>query len=110
MVMSDGKDLPDNDKGNNKGGHNDNDGDNEDRAINLSYTAAAAAIADNNDNDEGVPRKTLVTAMIQRKMDAANADILEGGMSNGLTMKLRQYSSLTFEASAPPRSGCSSEC
>ncbi len=69
--------------------------------------AAAAAAADDDNDDEGVPRKTLVNAMIRRKSDAAEADILEGGASNGPTMKLRQYSSFTFEASAPPRSGCS---
>jgi hypothetical protein len=62
---------------------------------------------DDNDDDEGVPRKTLVTAMIRRKMDAADADIPEGGALNGPTTKLRQYLSLTFEALAPPRSGCS---
>jgi hypothetical protein len=39
--------------------------------------------------------------------NAANTDILERGASNGPRTKLRQYSSLTFEALAPPRSGCS---
>ncbi len=113
--MSDGKDSPDDGDGDDDGGDDDDDGDNDDRAINLSDTAAAAAAAATaaaavNNDDEGMPRKTLVTTTIQRKMDAAGADIPEGGASNGPTMKLRQYSSLIFEASALPRSGCSSGC
>jgi hypothetical protein len=105
-VVSDGEDLPDDGDGDGDydGGDDDDDGDDDDRAINSSDTAAAAATAD---DDEGMPRKTLVTAMIRRKTDAADDDIPEEGASNGPTMKLRQYSSLTFEASAPPRSGCS---
>ncbi len=39
--------------------------------------------------------------------NVADADIPEGGASNRPTTKLRQYSSLTFKALAPPRSGCS---
>ncbi len=127
--MSNGKDFPDNSNGNNKGGNNDEDRDDNDRAINMPNTAAAAttaaaaaaaaatttaaataaaiAAAAATNNDEGVLRKTLVTATIRRKMDAANADIPEGWASNGPTTKLRQYLSLTFEALAPPRSGCS---
>jgi hypothetical protein len=106
-VVSDGKDSRDD--GDDDGGDDDDDGDDEDRAINLPDTAAAAddGNKDNDKDDEGVPRKTLVTATIGRKTDAADADIPEGGASNGPTKKLRQYSSLTFEASAPSRSGCS---
>jgi hypothetical protein len=40
-------------------------------------------------------------------MDAADANIPEGGALSGPTTKLGQYSSLIFEALAPPRSGCS---
>jgi hypothetical protein len=58
-------------------------------------------------NNEGVPRKTLVTTTIQRKTDTNDADIPEGGASNGPTTKVGQYLSLTFKVSAPPRSGCS---
>jgi hypothetical protein len=70
-------------------------------------TATVTTAAADNDDDEGVPRKTLVTATIQRKTDVANADIPEGGASDGPMTKLRQYSSLTFKALDPPRSGCS---
>jgi hypothetical protein len=105
------KDLPDNGDGDDDGSDNDNNGDDDSRAINSSDTAAANDNEDDNNNgDEGVPRKTLVTATIRRKMDAANADIPEGGASNGPTTKLRQYSSLNFEALAPPTGGCSSGC
>ncbi len=80
--------------------------------IKLQYHAANNATRgegddDNNDNNEVMPRKTLVTATIRRKTDAANADIPEGGASNGPTTKVGQYSSLAFEALARPRSGCS---
>jgi hypothetical protein len=118
--VSDGKDLPDNSNGEDDCGDDDNDGDNNDWAINLPATIgtvklqyhaannAAGGGGDNDDNDfEGVPRKTLVTVTIWRKTDATDTDILEGGTSNGPTTKVRQYSSLTFEASALPRSGCS---
>ncbi len=105
MVVSNGKGLPDNGNGNNDCGNDDNDRDNDNRPINLPDTAVAAAADD--DNDEGMPRKTLVTTMIRRKKDSTNADIPEGGVSNGPMTKLRQYSSLTFEASTLPRSGCS---
>ncbi len=104
MVVSDGEDLPDDGNGNDEGGDNDDDGDDNNQAISLPNTAAAA---NNEDNDEGMPRKSLVTTTIRRKTDAANADIPEGGAPNRLTTKLRQYSSLTFKASTPPRSGCS---
>jgi hypothetical protein len=118
--MSDGKDLPDDGNGNDDGGDNDDDGDDNNQAINSPDTAgtielqyhaadnAAGGGGDNDDDDdEGVPRKTLVTATIRRKTDAANADFPEGGVLNGRTTKVGQYSSITFEASAPPRSGCS---
>ncbi len=79
--------------------------------IKLQYQAAnnAAGVGGDNDkdNNEGVPRKTLVTATIRRKTYAANADISEGGASNGPTTKVRQYSSLNLKAPALPRSGCS---
>ncbi len=106
MVVSDGKDSPDNSNNNDNGGDNDDDGDNNSRAINSPNTAAATADNDNHD-DEGVPRKTLVTSMTWRTMDAVDDDIPEGGVSNRPAMKLKQYSSLTFEALAPPRSCCS---
>jgi hypothetical protein len=99
------KDFLDNGNGDDNGGDNDNAGDNVDRAIYLPNTAAAKN--DNDDDDEGVQRKTLITATIRRKTDAANTDILEGGASSRRTTKLRQYLSLIFEASAPPRSGSS---
>ncbi len=116
--MSDSEDSPDD--GNDDGGNDDDDGDVDDRAINspdtagtieLQYHAANNAAEgggdDDDDDDEGVPRKTLVTATIRRKTDAADADIPEGGALNGPTTKVGQYSSLTFKASAPSRSGCS---
>ncbi len=106
MVVSGGKDLLDNCDGNNNSGNDDDDGDNNDQAINLPDTATAAT-SNAATNDEGMPRKILVTATIRRKMDAADANILEGGALNGPTTKLRQYSSLTFESLALPRSGCS---
>ncbi len=108
-VVSNGEDLPDNGDGNDDGGDDDDDRDNnDDRAINLPDTAVAAAAAvDIDDNNEGVLRKTLVTATIRRKNYATDADIPEGGALNGPTTKLRQLLSLTFEALAPPRSGCS---
>ncbi len=106
-VVSNGKDFPDDSYGNDGSGDNDNNGDDNDRAIKLPHTATTNDNnKDANDLDEGVPRKTLVTAMIRRKTDATNTDIPEGGASNGPTRKLRQYSSLTFKASAPLRSGC----
>ncbi len=107
MVVSNGEDLPNDSNGNNGGGDDDNDGDDDDQAINLPDYAPAATAANKDANDEGMPRKTLVTATIRKKMDAANADIPKGGASNGPMLKLRQYSGLTFEAMAPPRSGCS---
>ncbi len=104
-VMSDGKDSPDDCNGNKEkdGGNNDNAGDNKDWGINLPDTAAAATNEDddNNDDDEGMLRKNLVIATIWRKTDATDADIPEGGASNGPTTKLRQYSSLTVKALAP---------
>jgi hypothetical protein len=115
VIVSNGKDLPDNGNSDNDGGNdgNDNDGDDKDWAINSPDTAATAAViaaaaaAADDDNNEGMPRKTLVTATIWRKIDTANADIPEGGAQNRPATKLRQYLSLTFEALAPPRSGCS---
>jgi hypothetical protein len=94
LWTSDGKDMPDDGNGDNDSGNNDDDGNNNDWAINSPDHAAAAAA--NNDNDEGMPRKILVTAMLFRKTDAANADIPEGGASNGPTTMLTQYLSLTF--------------
>jgi hypothetical protein len=116
--VSDGEDSPDDGDGEDDCGDDDDDGDDDDRAINsantvgtieLQYHAADNAAGggedDDDDDGEGVPRKTLVTATIRRKTNAADADIPEGGASNGPTT-IGQYSSLTFEASAPPRSGC----
>jgi hypothetical protein len=102
--VSNGKDLPDNGNSNKDRGNN---GDIDNQAINLPNTATADDNDNDDDDDEGVPRKTLVTATIRRKTDAANADIPEGGALNGPMTKLRQNSSLTFKALAPPRSGCS---
>ncbi len=105
--MSDGKNLTDNSNSNDGGGDDDNDRDGDNQAINSpNYAAPAAAAADDND-DEGMPRKTLVIATIWRKMDAANANIPEGGALDRPTTKLRQYLSLTVNASAPTRSGSS---
>jgi hypothetical protein len=70
-------------------GDDDEEGDNNDHAINFPNTAAVNNNDDNKD-DEGMPRKTLVTATIQRKIDAANADIPEGGALNRPIMKLGQ--------------------
>ncbi len=106
-VVSDGKDSPDNGDGDEDVGNNLDDGDKNDRAIHSPDTATAATAAANKDDDEGVSRKTLVTAIIRRKTDATDADIPEGGASNGLMMKLRQYLNLTVEALALPRGGCS---
>jgi hypothetical protein len=104
--VSGGKDLPEEGNSDANGCGNDDDRGNNERAINSPDTAATTTVNDN-DDDEGMPRKTLVAAMIQRKTDAANADTSERGASNGQRTKLRQYLSLTFEAFAPPRSGCS---
>jgi hypothetical protein len=104
--MSDGNNSLDNGDNDNKGGNDDDHRDDDNWAINLPDTAAAAN-ATNGNNDEGVPMKTLVTATIWRKTDAADAGIQKGGVLNGPTTKLIQYSSLTFEALALPRSGCS---
>jgi hypothetical protein len=39
---------------------------------------------DDDNNNEGVARKTLVTATIWRESDAANADILGGAIGHGI--------------------------
>ncbi len=116
-VVSDGEDFPDD--GDDNCGDNNEDGDDNNWAISLPDTVGTIKLqyhaADNaargggdndNNNDECMPRKTLVTATIRRKTDAANSDP-EGGASNRPTTNVGHYSSLTFEALALPRSGCS---
>ncbi len=81
-VVSDGEDLPEDGDGNNDGGDDDNNRDDDNQAINLPDTATANNEDEDNDiedNGEGMPRKTLVTATNRRKTDAADADIPEGG-------------------------------
>jgi hypothetical protein len=60
--MSNGKDSPDNCNGDDDGGVDDDDRDDDERAIKLPNTAAV--VADYESDDEGMPRKTPVTAMI----------------------------------------------